>query len=337
VPLSKAAIFLVINLLLLLFGAVGSLLLGSLQPEGVAGFIHALLHPLESTLGYAIWEIRLPRLLSALLGGAALALAGALMQTVLQNPLASPFTLGISQGAAFGASFAIIFLGSGVVIASRLDVAVFAFLGALAGTALILLLAAVRGMRPEGLILSGVAFAALFNALIMTMQYFATDFQLSATVFWTFGDLGKGGFEEAGILAAILLLTLLYALKNRWSYNALSWGELHARGLGVAVGSLRAITLILAALPVAVATAFFGVIGFVGLVAPHMVRLFCGGNHTALIPLSMLAGANLLILADLTARWLFLPIVLPVGILTAFLGVPMFLYLIIRRARRATV
>ena len=289
---------------------------------------------------HVIWSIRLPRLLAAVLAGMSLALAGAVMQSVLRNPLASPMTLGVSQGAAFGATCAIVLLGAGeltrvgpsaVVIQEPYLVVSAALIGGLGTAGAILLLALLRGLRPEALVLAGIALGAFSTAGTMLVQYFASEVQAAATLFWTFGDLGKAGWHEVAWLAAVLAPLLLLLMRAGWSLNALAWGEDSARALGVAVGPLRLWALAAGAVLAAVATAFLGVIGFVGLIAPHLVRLLIGADHRYLLPYAALAGAIVLLGADTLGRLIIAPVVLPVGAVTALLGAPLLLFLLLRR------
>ncbi len=291
-------------------------------------------------LRHIIWQIRFPRAAAALIAGAALGCSGAAMQNVLRNPLASPFTLGVSQGAACGAAFAIIGLGAGTLPAAVADAPAFAslapyvivlaaFAGALLTVAVLTLLALLCDITPESLILTGVALSAFFGALTMLMQYFASDIEVAGTVFWTFGDLGKARWRDLGLMLSLLLPTIFYLWRRSWSYNAILWGSETAAGLGVNVGRLRLVTLIITALLTALTIAFLGVIGFVGLIAPHLMRPLVGQDYRYLIPFSALAGAALLLFADLCARLVLAPVVLPVGILTSFAGAPLFIYLLI--------
>jgi iron complex transport system permease protein len=284
-------------------------------------------------LEYFVWNLRMPKVVAALAVGGALAVNGVVLQTVLRNPLASSFTLGQSQGAAFGACYAMIALASHSLNAHISMVALGAFGGSLCASACILLLASVRGMTSHGLILAGVGISTFFAAATMSLQYFATDSQVAATLFWTFGDLSKGAWTEALVAAGTTVLGLAAALRLGWDYDALQWGDVHAAGLGVPVRKIRILSVLIASLLVAVATAFYGVIGFVGLIAPHMVRLLfrhCG--HGFLITASALFGATFLLGADLLAQSLLYPVLLPIGILCSFTGVPIFLFLLLRRS-----
>ena len=295
----------------------------------------------DPLLTHVIHQIRLPRALAALVAGAALGCSGAAMQNVLRNPLASPFTLGVSQGAACGAAFAIIVLGAGLPSAASLIptylapyiIVLAAFSGALLTVAVLTMLAFFRDISPESMILAGVALSAFFGAVTMLLQYFATDIEVAGTVFWTFGDLSKARWRDLFPMLALLVPALLYLWRQGWSFNALLWGDETAASLGVRVGVLRLTTLIISALLAAITIAFLGIIGFVGLIAPHLMRPLVGQDYRYLIPYSALAGAVLLLAADLLARSVMAPTVLPVGILTSFAGAPLFLYLLARRQK----
>ncbi|MCD8553476.1 iron ABC transporter permease [Seleniivibrio sp.] len=295
----------------------------------------------DADLEYFIYHLRLPRITAAVFTGMTLAVCGVILQNVLNNPLASSFTLGFSQGAAFGAAFSIIVLGagstqyngSGVVLGNLGYVAAGAFAGSLTASAVILLFSFVRGMTPQGLILAGVAVSSFFSACTMLLQYFSTDSQLAAAVFWTFGDLGKGGWTEAFSMAGVCFIGVLFVLKYSWDYNAVAWGESYAAGLGVNVKRVRVLSLLVTAVMAAFATAFYGVIGFIGLIAPHMVRLvFRQAGHGFLIPASGILGGVLLLTADIAAQAVIYPVALPVGVITSFAGVPVFLGLLLRRS-----
>jgi len=287
--------------------------------------------------GVVIWNIRLPRVIAGIVAGIGLAVAGCVMQTCLRNPLASPFTLGISNAAAFGANLAIVFLGAGtlhsnthdaVFIANPYSVTVSAFVFSMVAMSLILLLARQRGFSPESVVLAGVAFGSLFSAGSALVQYFAQDVQVAAMVFWTFGDLGRVSWQEVGILTVLTAAALVYFLLQRWNYNALDSGEDAAKGLGVHVEQIRFRTMLAASLVTAVAVAFMGIIGFVGLIAPQMMRRILGVDHRFLIPASAVTGAALLLFADTLARTLVSPVVLPVGAITSFFGAPLFLFIL---------
>ncbi len=293
---------------------------------------------LESGLsGVVIWNIRLPRVIAGIVSGVGLALAGCVMQTSLRNPLASPFTLGISNAAAFGANLAIVLFGAGtlhsnthdaVFIANPYTVTVSAFAFSMAAMMLILFLARLRGFSPESVVLAGVAFGSLFAAGSALVQYFAEDVQVAAMVFWTFGDLGRVSWQEVIILTLITAAASSYFLLHRWNYNALESGEDVAKSLGVDVEQIRFRSLLASSLATAVAVAFMGIIGFIGLIAPQMMRRVLGIDHRFLLPAAALTGATLLLLADTLARTLISPVILPVGAITSFFGAPLFLFIL---------
>lgn len=286
-----------------------------------------------------IWNIRLPQALAAIVAGAGLSAAGVVMQSILRNPLGSPFTLGISNAGAFGAAVSIIIFGTGKVQSTMANAVIInnpylttmvAFLFCLLATGIILLISRIRGASPEVMVLAGVALSSLFTAGTMFLQYFADDTQLAAVVFWTFGDVGRVNWPELEIMTGVVLLAVIFFIANCWNYNAIDAGDETAKGLGVNVERIRLIGMVIAALVSAVIVAFLGVIGFVGLICPHMVRRVIGDDQKYLIPGSILFGAILLLASDTAARLIISPYVLPVSILTAFMGAPTFIYILIR-------
>ncbi|MCD6383955.1 MAG: iron ABC transporter permease [Thermoplasmata archaeon] len=323
-------------LLLLLF--LLSLSVGSAR-MGFSETLRTLLgggDPLTRTI---IFRIRLPRALTAIFAGIALAVSGAAMQSVLRNPLGSPFTLGISHASAFGAAFAIVVLGAGSLGSSAVDavsivnyylVAISAFAFSLISTLAIVGLSRRRGATPEAMILTGVALGSLFTAAVAAIEYFADDVELSSIIFWTFGDVGRASFTDLSVIFVITLLSLAYFLLNRWRMSALDSGEDSARSLGVNVKRLRIVGMIVASLATATVVSFVGIIGFIGLIVPHMVRKIIGPDPKWLIPSSALLGAMLLLASDTLARTVISPIVLPVGIVTSFMGAPLFIHLVIK-------
>ncbi len=326
-------------LLVLILAAVALSLRTGAYPISVRDIAAALVGHANGPAQHVFWNIRLPQVLAALLAGACLGLAGTAMQNVLRNPLASPFTLGISQGAVFGAVFAIIVLGAGTVavedtertVASSPHIIVAcAFVGSLVTVTALVLLSSLRDLSPAAIILAGVALSAFFGSATMLLQYFASDIQVASAVFWTFGDLKKAQWPQLAVIAVAMLPAGGYFLWRGWHFNAMTWGDDTARSLGVGVHSLRLAALVLAALAASVTTAFMGIIGFVGLVAPHIVRMIIGQDHRFLFPYAALAGGLLLLVSDLLARTVMAPIVLPVGILTSFAGAPLFLYLLVK-------
>ena len=294
-------------------------------------------------LDLIIWNIRLPQTLTAVVAGAGLAGAGTVMQSVLRNPLASPFTLGIAHAAAFGAAFSVMILGSGVMASSLGDAVTIshpmmtlmsAFIFSMGTACLITYIAKIRGSSPEVMVLTGVALGALFTAGTMMLQFFADDVQLAAMVFWTFGDVARTDWHDLAFLSVVTIFALFYFLFNSWNYNAIDIGDETARGLGVRVEWVRLSGMMVASLVTSVIISFAGIIGFIGLVAPHIVRRIIGDDHRFLMPASILAGALILLASDIAARLVLLPHVLPVSIFTSFLGAPVFIYLIIKGNRK---
>lgn len=289
-----------------------------------------------------IWNVRMPKLAAAAAVGAALALSGCVMQNVLRNPLASSSTLGVSQGASFGAAVAIVYFGAGIqvsaggtssalTVTNPVLVTVCAFAGGMATTLVILAVSRLRGTTPTTMILAGVALSSMFSGGTALIQYFCDDVMVSTIVYWTFGSLGRAGWRDIAIIAALTLAAFIYFMLNRWDYNAMESGTSTAKSLGVHVEALIVGSMAACALISSVAVAFVGCISFIGLIAPHIMRRFLGNDYRFLIPGSALCGAALLIVSDIVSRTLISPTVLPIGALTSFLGAPLFLYLIIKK------
>jgi iron complex transport system permease protein len=209
-----------------------------------------------------------------------------------------------------------------------------AFLGSLAGTVAIVALARLKKMAAEAIILAGVALSSLFVSGTILVQYFATEVEIASVVFWTFGDVGRSNWREITVMACATVLVTGYFVVKRWDLNALSAGEDVARSLGVDVDRSRFVGMFLIALVAALVTAFLGVIAFLGLLAPHIARRLIGGDHRFLIPHSCIIGALLLLVADTVSRTLVGSGTLPVGVLTSFMGAPLFLYLLVRGQER---
>jgi len=290
-----------------------------------------------------IWNIRLPQAIAAVIAGVGLAVAGVAMQSILRNPLASPFTLGISSAGAFGAAVSVIVLGAGriqstvanpITISNPYLTTTVAFLFCMLATGVILLISHIKGASPEVMVLTGVALSSLFSAGVMFLQYFSNDAQLAAVVFWTFGDVGRATWDMLPLMAFVVGAGTLYFIANRWNYNAIDAGDETAQGLGVNVSRVRLVGMTVAALVSAVVVALLGVIGVVGLVCPHMVRRIIGDDQRFLIPGSAVMGAILLLASDTVARVIVAPYVLPVAVLTAFMGAPVFIFLLFRGYKR---
>lgn len=301
------------------------LLVGSvpLSPASVWAVVRGQGDPLATTL---LLELRLPRVLAAFAVGGLLAMAGALMQLLLRNPLADPYVLGLSGGAATGALLAMLTgLGSTWISGS-------AFFGALISTALVFGLARLAGhWNPLRLLLTGVVLASGWGALISFMLAISPSYELPGMLYWLMGDLSYA--QGFALPASLLLLALLLLLPLARSLNLLARGSLSAASLGMNVVRMEAFIYLLAALMTAIAVTVAGSIGFVGLLIPHALRLILGYDQRLLLPASALAGGSFLVLADTLARTLLAPQQLPVGVITALLGVPAFLWLLTRRVK----
>lgn len=287
----------------------------------------------DRKINLVVQNNRLPRICTALLAGGGLGLAGCVLQAILRNPLASASTLGVSQGATFGAAFAIVVLGLGS--ASGVGISLCAFLGSIAVALVILGLSRFRQISPEGIVLAGVAISSMFTGATTLIQYFADEVELASLVFWTFGDLGSTGWRELGGMGIVVAALCVYCVLHRWDYNALLSGEETAISLGIRVKQLTLVNMVLCCLCSSVIVANVGLISFIGLAAPHIVRMAVGNNHVYLIPGSILGGATLLLLGDLFARTVISPVILPIGAITSFLGGPLFLWLLFRGGKRA--
>lgn len=285
-----------------------------------------------------IWSLRLPRICMAMVAGVALAIAGVVMQCILRNPLASPYTLGIASGAGFGAALAIV-LGAGVVgykaitFTHKWMIVSNAFIFSLVPAFVVFGLSKFKRATSGTMVLAGIAMMYLFSAGLSLLQYFGGEAEVTAVVYWLFGSLSKANWLNTGAVAGTAFSLAVPLLCWSWDFNALSAGDETARGLGVNVERVRLGGMIIASLMTAAAVSFLGTIGFIGLVSPHITRMIIGGDHRFLLPASSLVGAIVLLAADTAARTVLSPLVLPVGILTSFLGVPLFLYLIMRRGR----
>ena len=275
-----------------------------------------------------IWYMRLPRLLMGLCAGFSLAVAGAVMQPVLRNPLASPFTLGISAGAGFGAALAILF-GKGVG-AGTFFVVINAFVFALFTALVILALARYKGATPGNMVLAGIALSYLFSAGTTMMQYFAQSWAVAEVVFWMVGSLAKATWKNLSFMLPVMAVCLPYLMYKSQALNLMSTGDDVAESLGASVRHTRMTVLTAASLLTAATICFTGTIGFIGLVGPHIARMIFGGDNRFVIPASGLIGALLLSGSDLLAMNLIAPTVLPIGVMTSFMGVPLFIYLIVK-------
>ena len=289
-----------------------------------------------------IWNIRIPRILAALIAGAGLSVAGLVMQTTLNNAMASPSTLGVSNAAVFGANLSIIafaggFLSTGSNVknfdvgANPFATSILAFLFAAGSVLLILGLCTLRSFSPNVVVLAGIAIGSVWTAATAILQFYATDVGLSAAVIWSFGDLGRATYRTDWIMLSVVVVGIVFFMLMSWKYNALLSGEATAKTMGIHVERLRFVSLLLASVITAVCVSFLGVIGFVGVICPHITKKLLGQDHRVTIPVSCLSGSLLLLLADTASRCLGSGSALPVGAITSLLGAPFFIAIIFSR------
>ncbi len=333
--LAKRVGFLAVCAALLFLVAGVSLAMGSASISFTEAYsaVFAKLFPdwlTVSTLAdTVVWTLRLPRILVAILAGAIFAMSGSTTQAILRNPLATPYTLGVSSGAGLGASIGII-LGHGI-LGEHLVIVGNAFVFSLIPAAVILLMIKRRGAEPATIILSGVAVMYIFSACNTLLQYFAEASAVTEAVFWLVGDLSRAAWWQMPYLLVVFVVCFAINIKLSWDLNLMKMGDDSAKSLGVEVNRVRKIVLIAACVSTATVVSFTGAIGFVCLLAPHICRAVIGADERFLIVASSLFGANLLLIADLIARRIIAPVMLPVGALTAFLGGPLLLYLLLKR------
>jgi len=299
--------------------------------------VRAVLWPdtVSSQVRVVLWDIRMPVALMAVAVGAALSLAGAQMQTILNNPLASPFTLGISAAASFGAALGLAFGLRLFPVAVDYMVPLNAFVMAVLSAILIHVLSIRRGVTAETIVLLGIALVFTFNALLALVQYFATEQAVAAVVFWTMGSLTKATWPKVGVIFLAILVMLPVFARRVWALTALCLGDDKAASFGIDVRRLRFQTLILVSLLAAFPVAFVGVIGFVGLVGPHIARMLVGEDQRFFLPASLLTGALMLSVSSVVSKTLIPGAIFPIGVVTSLVGVPFFISLILRSKRNA--
>jgi len=288
---------------------------------------------LDATVDWVVFDIRLPRIMAGLIAGMSLGVAGAAMQSMMKNPLADPYTTGISSGASFGATLA---LGLGLTIAGiggSLGLILFAFIFSLIPAAVIILVSSLRSTSAANMILAGIAVMYLFNACTTMIKLGLSDASLSAVFQWSVGDLSTVTWTGCGVMAVFTVVGTTILMLMAKKLNILITGDKNAKALGLDAHKLRIILLVLISLMAASVVCFTGIIGFIGLVSPHIVRMFLGSDNRYLIPASAVFGAVLLMVSDLISRVILAPTFLPVGVITAFIGGPIFLYLLIKQRK----
>ena len=278
-----------------------------------------------------LWQVRVPRILLAFMVGGSLAAVGASLQALLRNPLADPFVIGISSGAALGASVAMLF-GVGLSILTLLVLPFCAFLGALLSILVVYRIAVSYGsFSIHALLLGGVVLNAIFSALVLFLTTLADPYKASGMYAWLMGSLTGPDFQTVLVLAGYLLLGIFVLVSQASALNLLTLGEEAARSLGVEVERVKRVVFTASALLTGAVVAFSGLIGFVGLIVPHAVRLMFGADHRLLLLASGILGGMFLMVADTVARTLLSPAEIPVGVVTALVGGPIFLYLLVQR------
>jgi len=306
-----------------------SLIISSFIP-GIKNFINTDFLEYQDIV--IISQIRLPRILLAIFVGIALASAGVIFQGLFRNPMADPFVIGVSAGAAFGATIGLVFI-TGVGLLGISTTAVFALLGAVATTFLVYNIAKIRGkVSVITLLLSGIALSAMLSAMTYLVMIFKAH-DMAKIVFWVMGGLTSASWNNFFILAPVVTILVIFSGFFMRDLNILSLGEERAIQLGVQTERVKKILLVIASLIAAVAVSMSGIIGFVGLVTPHILRLIVGPDHKILYPTSAIAGGIILLISDTLARTVLMPREIPVGIITSIIGVPFFLYLLVKSRR----
>ncbi len=325
---STRILFIIVAFLLLFMATAIGLCTGA---SGM-GFWEVLLSLVKDTgrSHSIIWVLRMPRIAMAMLVGFGMGLAGSVFQAILRNPLASPYTLGVGSAAGFGAVSVILFFGGSF---QTWRVACGAFLLSLLSAFFIVAIAKIKRASSETMVLAGIAQMFLFSSLTSLFQYMGTMEQVHEIILWFFGNLSRAGWTEIGLAAAMILVPFPALLWRAWDFNLLLSGDESALALGVNVNRLRMSGVIAASLVTAGGICFTGVIGFVGLVAPHITRMLIGNDHQFLLPASGLVGALIVVVADTLARTLWAPQVIPIGIVTSCIGVPFFFYLLMKRSK----
>ncbi|MBU4229761.1 MAG: FecCD family ABC transporter permease [Desulfurivibrionaceae bacterium] len=291
----------------------------------------ALLAGIDPVFPFVVFDVRLPRILTATLVGGGLAMSGVIYQGILLNPLADPYTLGVSSGAAFGAALALL---ANLTMMGHFSVPLFAFGGAALTLLVVLYLSSFNGqISANTLILSGVIVGAILAAGISFLKYLA-DEQVSVIIFWLMGSFASRTWADVAVVAGAVLCGLVLSLFYARDLNILSLGSRSADTLGVESTRVRWILLLGASLVTAVCVSVSGIIGFIGLIVPHLMRFLVGPDNRKLLPVSILAGALLLLVADTVTRAV-LPVEVPIGVLTALIGGPFFCVIFRRRQRRA--
>ncbi len=337
----KRLIFLISISVLLLVAFVASIFIGSSHISFVEG-IKGLFGESTKANNTIVQKIRLPRIIAAVLIGAALSMSGLIIQTVSNNVMASPTTLGVSNSAVLGANVAIITMGGGVIAVnggnliteSPYFVSAMAFIFAFVSTLLVLFLSRFSRFNPATTVLIGITFGMFATGVTTLIQYFATDTSLSTAIYWSFGDLGRASYTDDLIILVVVVISLVFFMVFAYRYNALLLGSDNASMLGINLNLFRFISLLLASLLTAVSVSMVGIIGFIGLVIPQICRKIVGNDHKILIPASMLLGSTSLVICDMISKIALNGYTLPVGAITPIIGAPIFVVLLLLSRRK---
>ena len=321
--------------------AIASIFIGSSHLSFIDG-LKGLFGLGDNTSNVIVQNIRLPRIIAAILAGIALSISGVIMQTISNNVMASPSTLGVSNAAVLGANIAIIILGGGVIavnggninISNPYFVSGIAFIFAFISIILVLGLSRINKFNNATTVLIGVTFGTFCTGVTTLLQYFASDTTLSTAVYWSFGDLGRASYLDDLIILVVTVISLVFFLIYSYRYNAMLLGEDTASTLGINLNAFRFISLLLASLLTAVCVSLLGIIGFIGLIIPQISRKLVGNNHTHLLITSSLLGAVVLLISDIISRILLNGFSLPIGAITSIIGAPIFITMLIASRRK---
>ena len=293
---------------------------------------HLLGNPQDHTEDFIVWKVRLPRIFTGVIAGIGLAICGAVMQSILKNPLADAYTTGVSSGASFGATLAIA-AGISVVGYGGYAIVANAFIFSLIPVMVILGVAKMRGASPVTMIMAGIAIMYVFNATTTLIKLSVSEATLASIFDWSVGSLDNSSWQQVYIMAVFVVTGSVVMQLSSRKLNVLSTGDESAKSIGINSNRLRMICMFVVSLMAASIVSFTGMIGFIGLVCPHIVRLLIGSDNRFLIPASAAFGAVLLTASDLVGRTVIAPDIIPVGVITSFIGGPMFLWLIIKKKK----
>lgn len=336
--------FVLSGLLLLLAFSIGYSLINGQADISVNDIFQILLYKssqgslgsitgIEQSVVNIIWFVRTPRVILSIFVGMGLAISGSVMQAVVQNPLADPYILGISSGASLGATFAIMIGFGSVSLLSQFSLAFGAFIGAAFASFFVLLLASIGGkMTATKLVLSGTVIGSLCGSASSLIIFLANNMEgMKSVTFWSMGSLASASWNKIPLLALVVVLLTLFFMSQHRILNTMLLGDEAAVTLGISLSKYRRFYMLLSALLTAIIVANSGMIGFVGLIIPHIVRSFCGSNHKILLPVSAFLGGLFLLWADVISRTLLANTELPIGIITSLVGAPVFIYIIIKK------